>query len=231
MTASLAADKLLLGTSLWGSDSNAPSLAAAIGSMWQRQGSPPTTPTEIYLKLVGAGAAGWVKQNVVNLNVYNVVNFGALGTGGDDTVAINAAVSAAIAAGGGIIYFPPAASFYGVTKPVTGIGSISLLNAHDLVFLGDGYASHISMIGSAGGGEWYMFRLRDGTSRIKFINLFMDGPNITNPDPSSQNHIIDNSGVTGDVSGGTTDVDIIGCYFGVVGGSVGAEHRRSRADG
>lgn len=215
MTKTLSAKRFLLGVSTIAEETADPNAGAGTagqaGSLWVRQGDAATTPTQTYLNLTG-DATNWQLQNLVNLNVFNVTFFGAVGDGAtDDTAAINAAIGAATASGvGGIIYFPP--GVYRVTRPVTGIGSIQLSNVHDLVFMGDGFASQIAMIGSSLLGDWYMFRIRNGTSRIKFINLSFDS-NITEKDPAEQNHFFNISGVAGDPQGGPHDIDIVGCYI------------------
>src|SRR6267154_2078445 len=75
-----------------------------------------------------------------NLPVFNVHNYGATGNGvTDDTVAIRAALSAAEASGGGIIYLPTGT--YAVdpqaSDPVAW-GSIFTITASNIVFIGDG---------------------------------------------------------------------------------------------
>jgi hypothetical protein len=74
-----------------------------------------------------------------NLPVFNVLNYGAQGNGvADDTVAIRSALSAAEAAGGGIIYLPTGT--YAVdpqaSDPVAW-GSIFTITASNIVFIGD----------------------------------------------------------------------------------------------
>jgi hypothetical protein len=59
--------------------------------------------------------------------------YGALGDGAtDDTNAVNAAVTAAVAAGGGIVYFPPSTSFYNVTSLSISAENITLMGAGPL---------------------------------------------------------------------------------------------------
>ena len=213
MTKPLTAKRMLLNAATWASETSSPNAGAgtagAVGSFWQRNGSPPVTPVELYLKQ-NSTAKGWVHQNLIFLNVFNVRNFGATGNGvTDDTAAINSAVVAATAAGGGTIYFPPGT--YRVTKPASGFGSIQLTNVQNLLFLGDGYASLISMIGNANAGAWYMFRLRN-CQHIKFANLNMNSNGVTNPDGAKQHHLITIDPQTID-AGGVSDIDVIGCYF------------------
>jgi hypothetical protein len=216
MSDPVGAERFRQQVAVWAQETTDPNAGLgnnlANGSMWLRNGSYPTTPTEMYLNLIG-GAKGWVKQNQVNLNVYNVklAPYNAVGDGvADDTVAINAAISAAVAANNGTIYFPPGT--YKVTKPALATDSILLDNVHDLLFLGDGYASRIAMIGSASAGAWNMFRLKNGTTRIRFHNLRLTGDGITNSNVAD--HCIMIQGVSGDPNGGVTDVEVSGCYFG-----------------
>ncbi|MGH3707483.1 MAG: glycosyl hydrolase family 28-related protein [Pseudonocardiaceae bacterium] len=77
---------------------------------------------------------------------FNVKDFGAAGDGaGDDTQSIQAAINAAIAANGGVVYFPPGT--YPVAKDAgPGIfAAFSLSGVSNLVFMGDGPASTIKV--------------------------------------------------------------------------------------
>jgi hypothetical protein len=218
-----AATRLLVDTSTVAQETFAPNVAgSALGSFWIQAGAFPATPVDVWSKLT-AGISGWCRQNVINLGVFNVKNFGAVGDGiTDDTTAINNTVNAAKAAGGGTVYFP-APGVYKITKPVAGIGSVVLDNAHDLVFLGDGAASQIAMIGSAGAGDWYAFRVRDGTTRCGWYNLGWDGQQLTNPDPARQNHFLNFQGISPDAHGGPTNLDVVGNWFGPIVGA-GVRH-------
>lgn len=53
---------------------------------------------------IAAGANSPLVLN--NFKVFNIVNYGAVSDSSDDTTAINAAISAATSAGGGIVFFP-----------------------------------------------------------------------------------------------------------------------------
>jgi len=217
-TAATAADTFANGVADWvgalGDPAAGGGTAAPVGSLALQPGALPTTPAAIYYKLASS-PVGWTRQNLTFLNVFNVKNFGAVGDGvTDDTAAINACVTAANAAGGGIVYFPPTgAAFYAVKKRASTPSIIPLSNVHNLVLLGDGYASKIRQIGSASGGETHVFDVHNGTSQIRFENFYLDVDGITSPDPDSQNHGIQNNGVGGDASG-CNDIAISGMWFG-----------------
>ena len=218
----LTATQLLIGAAGWfetTADPNAGGgIAAGVGALLIRPSTGANIPTEIYLKLATV-AAGWTKQNFIGINIFNVVAFGAKGDGAtDDTAAIQAAINACVAAGGGTVYFPPCAVSYRLVKITSGPAnraSLLLNNVSDVTFLGDGYSSKLSMIGDSGAGEWYAIYVVGGCRRIKFINLYLDGNGVTNPDPSEQDHGIELGRVgASDLSGGPADIEINGCYFG-----------------
>lgn len=185
----------------------APGLASGVGSWLLRSSS---SEHEIYLKTASPDVRGWTRQNY-DLSVFNVRNYGATGDGvTDDRVAIQAAIDAAVAVGGGTVYFPPGT--YAVYK--NGIPGFELDNVSDLTFLGDGRISTIAQVGSAGFGDWYLFRLRNDTTRISFRRLGFDASGSTDPDPGDQQHFIQVIGAAGDPGGGANNVDIVGCWFG-----------------
>lgn len=222
MTKTLATERLRLALVDWTSDTANPNAAAetgAVGSFYNRQGVPGTSPTELYQRL-NAGADGWVKQNLVNLDVYNVKNFGAVGDGvTPDQVAINAAIVAANAAGGGIVYFPPTANYYRISArlDVLNGSTFQMQNMANITFLGDGAASRIVMDGDAGGTAWFLFNIEQNTHSIRWINLYMDGSGITNPDPAEQTHLIN---VLSSNVFNPDDLDLVECYFGQIDGDI-----------
>lgn len=226
--ASTGAERLRLGVAAWASETTNPNAgagtSAALGSLWQRNGSYPARPTQLYSKVATADK-GWVHENLVNLNVFNVKTYGAIGNGiHDDTASFQAAVDAAQTAGGGVVYVPPvnvnAGEFYKMTKVGAGPGvSINLANRQNITLLGDGYASLVKMSGDSGGGDWHMIRMFDGTQAIRIYNLNLDGGGVTNPDPGAQNHVIQCFGAQTVGHLGTKDVDI--AFNFISGSSVG----------
>ena len=189
--------------------------AAPIGSAWLRNGSYPTRPTELYLKL-GATDKAWTKQNLTGINLFNVQAFGAKGDGAtDDTTAIVAAYTAAIANGGGEVYFPATPDFYKITKQAGRAGIIVLSNVANITTSGDGNASKIRQLGSCGGAASYMWQVSNGSTGIYFRDIYLDNFGITNPDPAQENHGIQFLGQSSDAHVGPTDGDVTRCYFGV----------------
>jgi hypothetical protein len=84
-----------------------------------------------------------VSYSMINGIPINVKDYGAVGDGStDDTSAIQAAFTAAVANGGGTVYFPDTASFYKVTSTVN-----IAATANSVTILGDGiFRSEIKMV-------------------------------------------------------------------------------------
>lgn len=216
MTKLLDTARLRLNAATWAQESTAPNAgggnAAAVGSLWQRAATLPATPVELYLKLNTANT-GWVHQNLVNLNIFNVKTFGAVGNGvTNDLTAIRAAVAAAAAAGGGIVYFPATPNFYSCVATAGNTSLIDLAGLSNIVLLGDGYASKIKQTGSAGGGDTRLIGISNSSSRIRIYNLYLDCANIT----SSNEHscTIQFFSTSGSAPPGPSDCEIVGVYFG-----------------
>ena len=201
-------------------DPNAALAAGAIGSYWVRNGAYTANPVEQFLRLNNNAAGfGWVKQNTVNVNVFNVKNFGAVGDGVTiDTAAITAAIAAANAAGGGEVYFPPAPLGYAVTRVLAQQSIFEMGNMANITLRGDGFSSRIKVTGDFGGASQFLFRLFDRTHGIRFTGLRFDASTMTNPHAGGQNHFIQVSSAPPDV-GPPHDVDIVGNYFGVIRGA------------
>lgn len=216
----------------WRSSATDPELAggvaADVGSWLLRANG--SIEGEIFQK-IGSAATAWQRNNMTLL-VFNVKNFGATGNGvTDDTNAIQAAINAAILnRGGGTIYFPPGT--YNVRKIST--QSFLIENTTDLNFVGDGQPSLLRMTGSAGGGDWRCFTVRNFAKRINFYNLAFDASSVTNPDPAEQLHFIQFQGLGAQpANSGAQDCEVVGCWFGyTVGDAVrtGAEATKEVED-
>src|SRR5262249_55667426 len=148
---------------------------------------------------------------LVNIRVFNIKDFGAVGDGvTNDTTAIQNAINAANAAGGGMVYVPATPNFYSIVKIPAQADIISMSSMANITILGDGYASKIRQTGSAAGSETHMFGIHNGTTRIRFLNLYMDNTAVTSPDPAEQNHGLNIYGKSGDPNGGPSDIEIRG---------------------
>ena len=174
-------------------------------------------------RLLGSSGRQWLKQAaadtawkplLIRSQFFNVLDYGAVGDDvTDNRVAINAAITAASAAGGGVVYFPPGT--YAVYK--TGAGAIASFDLNgsaynNITFLGSGNASIVHMAGNAFNGDWYLFYLRDTVKRVTFKNLAFTGVGVTNPDPAEQNHAIQISNLLTD-NAYTGNVLITDCRF------------------
>lgn len=88
-----------------------------------------------YVDLIGGAPA------LIDLSIYNVMDYGAAGNGiADDTTAVGLAVAAAVAGGGGIVYFPA-----GRFK----VSSVATANNSKLIFRGAGSDSTVIVATSA----------------------------------------------------------------------------------
>lgn len=181
-------------------------LAASRGSRYL------STSGRQYLKLTVADI-GW-RQLLIRGPYFNVVDYGAVGDNvTDNQAAINAAISAAVAAGGGVVFFPPGE--YAVYK--TGAGAIASFDLNgssfnNIMFLGCGGSSVIRATGSGYGGDWYLFYVRGTAKYITFKNLAFGGEYIWDPDPAEQNHAIQISQLLTD-NAYTGHVRVLDCRF------------------
>lgn len=121
---------------------NASFLGAAYSDGTIAAGNPTTLDAVLTKWLTSAGAVDWkvlyggaginlqTLASKIALQTFNVKapEYGAIGNGtADDTVAINAAKTAAVNAGGGIVYFPPGT--YRITAKLTKQAGVSLLGS------------------------------------------------------------------------------------------------------
>jgi hypothetical protein len=132
---------------------------------------------------------GWVSTESRGVNVRM---FGAKGDGvTDDREAIQRAIDAALAAGGGVVFFP--AGDYAVGKnPNESFGASFFIGREPdfpLVFEGEGTVSRLLMDPgpSVPAGNWAMFRVR-AAANVSFRHLLLDGnrPNIPSPSDDTE---------------------------------------------
>ncbi len=152
-----------------------------LGSVWERSAPTFATPMETYFKL-NTDVHGWARENLVNLRVFNIVrDFGAVADGVTDcTTAIRNALATADAAGGGIIYFPPAPLGYAIYRVAGSESIIPVVNRQNVVFMGDGYNSWIKWTGNAAGTTVEAFRIFTFSERIVFFNMRFNSDTLTN---------------------------------------------------
>jgi hypothetical protein len=120
-----------------------------------------------FIKL-GDGVTAWNSLGVgfAALPRFDVIGYGAVGDGSvNDTTAVAAACSAAIAAGGGEIYFRPGKTFY--TDMVT-LAAVSV----PLRFTGGGTIKFRTANSS-------LIRVDANTANIEIVGLRLDGNNVT----------------------------------------------------
>lgn len=214
MSKILGTDVLRVRLANWYAQATRPDLgggpSADLGSILTQ---PESGNAHLFFKTGAQGlATGWTRQNLTNLKVFKITDFGAVG---DNTVNndpfINATITAAIAAGGGIVYIPKG-QFAVIRSTVKNhLASFDLVNRQNITFMGDGYQSRLRMKGDGQGADWYLFRVMDGSNRIKFHNFHVDAEQVTNPDPSHQLHFIQIEGLN---TPGGHDTDVMGMFFG-----------------
>jgi hypothetical protein len=115
-----------------------------VGSVWFDSNG----PTWYDLADASTGAAVWVERAAsvggggTDLGWFNVKDYGAVGDGAaDDTVAIQDAIDAASAAGGGVIYVPP--GDYLISAETSGQRWGIQLDDHNLILQGAGFLSSL----------------------------------------------------------------------------------------
>ena len=179
MTAPLAAIEIQLNQiNLLNLDVN-PSLgggvAAVVGSVLA-QG--PTTGA-IWNK-TSAPNTGWQQLNQ-SFAWYSVATYGATGDGvTDDTTAVQAAINACAAAGGGVVYFPHGT--YAVTQiAITG---------NNVQLLGTGGGSEILWKWNAATAAGSMLAITGGAQHTRVSLLRFNGSQLTNPSATRENHLL-----------------------------------------
>lgn len=168
--------------------------AAAIGSLVLRSGT-----GQMWLKTTAADI-GWQKL-VQSFSWYVVKDFGAVGDGAtDDTAAIQAAVDACDAAGGGVVFFPPGT--YNVTQ-------VALAGTTNVQLQGSGTSSVVRWSWNAAGAAGSMITVSAGATNTRISLLRLDGAALTNPAAGRTNHLLSLVGA----GGGVTTTHVIQCQF------------------
>lgn len=171
----------------------------------------------------GTSGRQWIKQaaadtawrsSMIRGPYFNVLDYGAVGDDvTDNLVAINAAITAASAAGGGVVFFPPGR--YAVYKTGAGANQSFDLNGsayNNITFLGCGASSVVHMVGNGYSSDWYLFYVRATCKYVTFKNLAFSGVGVTNPDPAEQMHAIQISNLLTD-NAYTGHVRVLDCRF------------------
>lgn len=110
--------------------------------------------------------------NAPGMPVFNVLSYGATGSGsGNDSMGIKAAYDAAVAAGGGTVYLPPVPAFYSIASPLIMNSTVPV------TILGSGNAGIIKRTGTMPDNVG-VFDMT-GSSHLTFQNLTVDGNVLT----------------------------------------------------
>lgn len=171
---------------------------AGVGSAWLKVGAANTAWSQI------AQSFGW----------YSVRDYGAVGDGvTDDRAAIQAAIDAAVAGGGGRVYFP--AGTYAIGQNGALGYSFQLSGTQDVFFSGAGPNSILKMTGNAGAAAWSMFQVTGNAGQLRWNDLRFDGSGVTNPG-ANNNHLLQ----IGTGAGSINDIQMFRCHFtGMVAGA------------
>jgi hypothetical protein len=151
-----------------------------------------------------------------SIGYQNVKTFGAVGDGiTNDRTAIGNAIAAAQAAGGGVVFFPPGT--YNIVR--TNSNPIYLLSGAaqgNILFLGCGASSILSVSGDASGtGDMELFQLFNGCLYVAWKSLAFTAEALANP--GEQSHFLSwrGSGLGPTETGRAVVLD---CYFGYTEG-------------
>lgn len=116
---------------------------------------------------------------------YNVKTYGAVGNGStNDTAAIQAAIDAAVAADGGVIYFPPGTyEIQPASSPTDHIFNMGTTPPLNLWFRGDGIGTSTIQVAASAGDYKVIFgpSANSGASNVTFSDLTIDQNTANNP--------------------------------------------------
>ncbi len=180
----------------------------------------------------GDTETAWVAK-LLRAPYLNVKSFGATGNGTtDDRPAIQAAINAAIALGGATVFFPPGTYRCQLTGGgVAGIPTFLLTGEAqgNLLFLGSGRSSLITMYITTAAGDRRLFDIKNGCKYVGFKNLaFLS--EIAEAVETEQQHLIhfECAAASSDLETGRSF--ITDCYFGHTRGDcirfLGSDTRR-----
>lgn len=139
------------------------------------------------------GAPFAIIQNTRDrLDVKNTYSADVTGTN-DSTTALRNAITAAAAnvtstGRKTTIYLEPGE--YSI-RTKDAIRALNLSGKSKLVFEGVPGRTRFIQNGDAGGGDWHLFQIQDGSNDIEFRNIIFDQDGLTNPDGAEQNHLIE----------------------------------------
>jgi hypothetical protein len=178
-------------------------VAAPVGSQYEQTIGIP------WLKM-GSTDTSWT-QELLRAPYFNVKTFGATGDGvTDDRAAIQLAINAAIAAGGGVVFFPPGTYACFVVAGIT-IFTMSGSASSGVLFMGCGRSSALVMSGNGTSTDRRLFNMTAGCKRIGFKSLMMRSA-LTNE--NEQQHLIHFENTVASVIVETGQSFILDCYFG-----------------
>jgi len=166
-----------------------------------------TAPTANQVLTASSGiAASWQSPQAGAPGVFNVKSYGAVGNGSaDDTSAIQAAVNAMEANGGGCVYIPGSTGSYKTTSTITISSYGDGVHIH-----GDGYASRVKATGN-----YDTFHVNAGNG-VAFSYLYLDstvGRNATDAGcgtTNGTNQVTDPQAASADAGSSITGPGILG---------------------
>jgi hypothetical protein len=219
VTRAFGTDAAKTGLARWAGNTLDPNagagLAGELGSTYVRDGQFPTIPTETYRNMTG-GVKGWIKQNLVNLRIFNVTKapYNCVGDGATNCgPGIRQAITDANAAGGGIIYFPAASSFYSVPfNSISATSCLPLNNVANILFMGDGWASEIRANGDFQARFQCLFLANNQSRRLGWYNIRLSMTGVTNSDVARTSSTLQFSSEVPDV-GPPGDFDVEQVWF------------------
>lgn len=191
------------------------STASPVGVDNAPAGSSYVGPNAVTWRKTGATSTAWTEQ-LLRAPWFNVKTYGAVGSGVvNDKAAIQSAISAAQAAGGGVVFFPRGS--YRCDLSGSGVSGIPVFlltgaAAGGILFLGEGRASKVWMYSTTLGGDRRLFDIRESCDLVGFKALAFDS-DITST--TEQQHLLHWQCT----SSGTTGRSFVeDCYFGYTRG-------------